>query len=235
MEDADVTETEWLACTDSDTMLDHLCGRRVYDRKLVLFACACCRRVRRRLVDPRSLRAVETAERYADGLATPAALHRAARSAQTALFDLIDAHAASLPEDEPVDPGLLAADAAWRTAVPDRIHADVKAIADLTSLAGAVSPQVEQRAQVQFLRDIFGEPFPFPQPTLDPAWLRWNNRSVLRLAQFIYEGRRFGDLPRLAAVLEQAGCTDSLLLTHCRNEALHVRGCWGLDLLLGKV
>jgi hypothetical protein len=54
------------------------------------------------------------------------------------------------------------------------------------------------------------------------------------MAQAIYEGRRFADLPVLADALEDAGCADAALLGHCRGPGEHVRGCWVVDLLLGK-
>jgi hypothetical protein len=54
------------------------------------------------------------------------------------------------------------------------------------------------------------------------------------MAQAIYNDRRFSDLPILADALEEAGCTDPDILTHCRGPGPHVRGCWVIDLLLGK-
>jgi hypothetical protein len=38
----------------------------------------------------------------------------------------------------------------------------------------------------------------------------------------------------LADALEDAGCTDADILSHLRSPGPHVRGCWALDLLLGK-
>src|SRR5262249_28372870 len=64
-----MTDTEWLACTDPKPMLEALRGR-ASDRKLRLFACACCRTVWEHLADPRGRRAVEVAERLADHPAT---------------------------------------------------------------------------------------------------------------------------------------------------------------------
>jgi hypothetical protein len=56
----------------------------------------------------------------------------------------------------------------------------------------------------------------------------------LKLAQTIYEARRFDPMPVLADALEEAGCTDADLLAHCRSGGGHLRGCWAVDLLLGK-
>jgi hypothetical protein len=54
------------------------------------------------------------------------------------------------------------------------------------------------------------------------------------LAHLIYDQRRFTDLPVLADALEEAGCTDQTILDHLRGPGPHVRGCWAVDLLLGK-
>jgi hypothetical protein len=86
--------------------------------------------------------------------------------------------------------------------------------------------------QCAILRDLFS-PFRKP-PAVDAAWLRWNHGTVPKLAQHIYDDRRFGDLPVLADALEEAGCTDTALLNHCRRPAEHVRGCWVVDLILNK-
>ena len=79
------------------------------------------------------------------------------------------------------------------------------------------------------LRDSFGNPF---RPvTIDQAWLTPN---VAALARKIYDDRAFDRLPGLADALEETGCTDADILAHCRGPGPHVRGCWVVDLLLGK-
>ena len=66
---------------------------------------------------------------------------------------------------------------------------------------------------------------------LDPNWL---TSTVVALARGIYEERAFDRLPILADALEDAGCDSADLLAHCRGDGPHVRGCWVIDVLLGK-
>ncbi|MBY0528517.1 MAG: hypothetical protein K2R98_34320 [Gemmataceae bacterium] len=78
-------------------------------------------------------------------------------------------------------------------------------------------------------RDIFVNPF---RPvTLISSWL---TPTVTRLGETIYAERTFDLLPILADALEDAGCSDADILNHCRQPGEHVRGCWVVDLLLGK-
>jgi carbon storage regulator CsrA len=68
----------------------------------------------------------------------------------------------------------------------------------------------------------------------DPAWLSWNDGTVVRLAQSIADKQAWHDLPVLADALEEAGCTDPRIVSHCRQPGEHARSCWVLDLLLRK-
>ena len=79
------------------------------------------------------------------------------------------------------------------------------------------------------IRCLFGNPF---RPVaFAPAW---NTSAVLALAHTIYDARAFDRLPILADALEDAGCTDSEIIGHCRSGGEHVRGCWVVDLLTGR-
>jgi hypothetical protein len=79
------------------------------------------------------------------------------------------------------------------------------------------------------VRCIFGNPF---RPvSADPAWL---TSTVVALARSIYDERAFDRLPILADALQDAGCDNPDILTHCRSVGPHVRGCWVVDLVLGK-
>jgi hypothetical protein len=90
----------------------------------------------------------------------------------------------------------------------------------------------ESGRQAEVLRDVIGNPFIVA--SLDPAWLSWNDGMVRKLAEGIYVEHAFGNMPILHDALLDAGCTDEALLMHCRNPEGHVRGCWALDLILGK-
>jgi hypothetical protein len=80
------------------------------------------------------------------------------------------------------------------------------------------------------IRDVFGNPF--RRVKVNRVWL---TSTVVALARQMYESRDFGTMPILADALQDAGCTNDDILSHCRDaHATHVRGCWVLDLVLGK-
>jgi hypothetical protein len=67
--------------------------------------------------------------------------------------------------------------------------------------------------------------------TLNPTW---RTSNVTALAQSIYDEKAFERLPILGDALEDSGCDNAGLLAHCRSGGEHVRGCWVVDLVLGK-
>ncbi len=78
-------------------------------------------------------------------------------------------------------------------------------------------------------RDVTGNPF---RPVaVDPAW---RTATAVGIAQAIYDDRAFDRLPILADALQDAGCENADILAHCRGDGPHVRGCWVVDLVLGK-
>jgi hypothetical protein len=224
-----MTEAEWLACDKPELMLKHL-RSGVSDRKRRLFACACCRKVWRLLPDGYSRAGLEDAERFADGkigrermvivheLTLPASAYQGVDAATSAAFS---AYATT---------NLSAGSAALHAA---RHTADAGSEADLANPGGAYSDQ--RRNQAILLREIVGNPF---RPVaLDAAW---QTPTVASLAQAAYDERLLpsGELEpvRLAVLsdaLEEAGAS-SELLGHLRSPGPHVRGCWALDLILGK-
>jgi hypothetical protein len=88
---------------------------------------------------------------------------------------------------------------------------------------------VEKIIQAHLLRDLFGNLF--HPVTASPGWV---TREVVELAESIYRENRFDSVPLLAELLEEAGCDNQLILSHCRQPSIHMRGCWAVDLILGK-
>jgi hypothetical protein len=142
----------------------------------------------------------------------------------------------------------VAADAAWHatseaagsaaaTAAIAACYADDPATAPLYAAHAAAGDgearAAERAAQAHLLREVLG-PAPLRPVAVARSWLAWQGGLVVRLARWVYEGRRFGELPGLAFALEQAGCLDEDLLRHCRLPGEHARGYWVLDRLLGR-
>jgi hypothetical protein len=227
-----MTEAEWLASNRREAMLEHLHGK-ASDRRLRLFACACCRRIWHLILDERGKKAAWVAERYADGLATDEE-RRVAWEA---------AWADDLPGDNPQQSSVFAAVHAgyfachqpkWiyraASSASDAVFYKTRETADEDHASDL--EEAESDAQRSLLRDIFGNPF--RPATLNPSWVAWNDGAIRKMAQGIYDARAFDRLPLLADALEEAGCDNADILSHCRGGGEHVRGCWVVDLLLGK-
>jgi hypothetical protein len=102
------------------------------------------------------------------------------------------------------------------------------------SALGAAKDAMLRRRQptiATLLRCVAGNPF---RPgTVSPAVLAWDDHTLPKLAQAVYEERAFDRLPILADALEDAG-GDEAMIAHLRSPGPHARGCWVVDLLLGK-
>jgi hypothetical protein len=224
-----MTEREWLACTDPTEMM-YVSGEqgRLTERRDRYFSCACCRRIWHLLTDEASRTAVRVAEQYLDGLATIEDLDTAYRAAEVhGGFAASAAAAAAFPRRELGNNGIDVAAYATNAVV----YADPHFFSGEADWGRA--GRAEQSAQADLLRDIMGNPFR-PVPRVDPTVLTWNAGTVVKLARMIYDERRFTDLPILADALEEAGCTSEEILEHLRGPGPHVRGCWPVDLCLGK-
>ncbi len=108
----------------------------------------------------------------------------------------------------------------------------VSVLAAIEGRFGEISQEEGQKwltAIGDTLRDVFGNPF---RPvSFDPMW---QTPTVIAMAQAIYANRAFDRMPILAGALEEAGCDNPYVLAHCRGHGQHVRGCWVVDLILGK-
>jgi hypothetical protein len=181
------------------------------------------------LADAESIAAVEVAERFADGRATNDERLTAMRAVREEVQD----------EDEVVLHTIIREDRfqdhpARSANGFEAFLAAIYTFNDCLRIAfregeDETSKDAHSLAQCSILRDIFGDPFrPVP---VDPSWRSGN---VVSLAEAIYADRAFDRLPILADALEDAGCDQADILEHCRGPGPHVRGCWVVDLILGK-
>ena len=231
-----MTEEEWWGCHPAELgkMVTFLHRKRASTRKVWLFACACCRGVWPLLTDQRSRAALEAAERYADYLVPGETLEAAQRDARDAIAESreiralsVMAHRVTLSEANG-NPW-----AAASSAFSSLLHPSWR----LERFRFTKKMSNGQRREIfdvsARLRDIFG-PLPFRPVSIDQTVLEWNDRTVQRVAQAIYDERDFDRLPILGDALEDAGCDDEEILRHCRGPETHSRGCWCVDLILGN-
>jgi hypothetical protein len=224
-----MTEAEWLTSADPEAMLLFLSERQASDRKVRLFGCACVRRVWGDLADDKLRRAVEVAERFADGGATAKQLE-AARKRSAALCEGVG--------DIIADHGPMAVSAICEKSAVSFVPSEssLAVAAEARSDEGAdwdEAHKKEQEAQAATIRDLFANPFRFI--TLISAH---RTHNVVSLARAAYDEWQLpsGELDAqrlaiLADALEEAGAPGELT-AHLRSPGPHVRGCWALDLVL---
>jgi hypothetical protein len=228
-----MTNEQWLACTDPWPMLEFLRGR-ANDRKLRLFAVACCRRAWRLLTDPRHRGTVEAAERFADGLLSEAEFDATFQPVIALWVDLPDARKGAWEPSHYMTGATRHLDSGGGSP-----YAASYAARGLACLAGpeespewSAACRAEGAVQSELVRDLFGDPSrPFQ---FEPDWLAGAGRLAVERARAIYRAGNFESLRLLAGVLEQAGCRDRAVLEHCRGAGPHARGCWVVDALLGR-
>jgi hypothetical protein len=219
-----MTEQQWLVATYPLGVIHYL-GAKASERKRNLFAAACFRRIWHLLPGPRCQEAVVILERFADGLASAEDLTGAR---QRAFEDLALVH----NPDGNKHPSEIACVAVSSDVLLDMVMDAAEATAWVHVGMPAAISGPEEQAQCCLIRDVFGNPF--KMPSIDSTWLARHGGTIPKIAQAIYEDRAFDHLPILADALEDAGCTDAAILDHCRQPGEHVRGCWVVDLLLGK-
>jgi hypothetical protein len=252
-----MTEQEWLSANDPEPMLEFLRGK-ASDRKLRLFAVACCRRIWKLLAEePRSPStaarpllldherrilqiaepSLEVAQKYADSLVNWSEmvaaycdvlglLNMRRPRQETWAFALVAALRAA-------SPGACFYGQEWEFRHHDPCQCAMDAadcVARVSAWIGRTIDEFETIQQTEAtLRDIFGNPF--RSVTLESSWL---TPMVVNVAQAIYDDRGFDRLPSLGSALEEAGCKEADILTHCQEPGPHVQGCWVVDAVLGR-
>lgn len=218
-----MTEEEWLTGSDPEPLLRYMVGK-ASNRKARLFIVWCCRQCDL-FSDLRFVAAINLAERLEE---------------------------ASTKERDAVEAGI------WEAQDDDEEYANhylvpfsvIDLLRDTYSIESAAdSPytlascaQCFTRNDLSFdglaeelfieqteaIRELFGNPF--RPAVLNPRWL---TSTVIGIAESIDRHAQYHNMPILADALEDAGCDNSDILTHCREDRFHARGCWVLDLLLG--
>jgi hypothetical protein len=209
-----MTEAEWIVSTDPLLMLGQL-GERFSDRKVRLFTCAWASLLWGNLADE-GREAVLAAERYADGLTSWDELSAAFRAAHSAWMR------------EPTYTLCRKATGLARMAADPRLTRK--------SLISPDRMECNTRTMLRLadaLRELFG-PLPFRPIRVEAVWLACNGGAAAALAAEICADAAFDHLPILADALEDGGCDDADLLGHLRSAGPHLRGCWALDLVLGR-
>ncbi len=208
-------------------------GRYEYllpDRKHRLLACALCRQIEPLVGQPELLRVLEASEAFADGLVTDIELgnarhlalqltHKAAEVQAQEKFASAVARAATL---------VLPSSLNWfKTVDPltvSRISGFLSSGLELLATNGVVVHRMPEYVA------LFDEVEP-RRVTCSPVW---RTDTALALARQMYAAREFDAMPILADALQDAGCENADMLDHCRGPGPHVRGCWVVDMVLGK-
>jgi hypothetical protein len=221
-----VDEQQWLSDADPTRMVAWLRQEgKLSERKARLFAVACCRAVAACLTDRYARRALLVAERYADAEVSRKKLGFARGDARRA------AQVRYRGGEETAEGAAMWAVVAVCEPEVERV---LRAVA-WAAWCGPFRPGNPDMAkcleeQADMLRDVVGNPF-----RAASADLRWLTTTVVDLAKVIYHEREFDRLPILADALMDAGCDDEAFLGHCREHGkVHVKGCWLVDLVLGK-
>jgi len=222
-------EQEWLTTTDDRAMLRFL-GSRHSVRKMRLFLVGCARSIWDEIPVDWWKEAMLIVEAYADGGCDGEAIHQ-----QTRRFEGLYRHDTNDPDylavtqsaremfDDPTGPVMSKFMICLTAARSDR------AMHMLGRMTAPTGGRHRVSNAVPLLRDVIGNPF---RPVaFNPSW---RTEHSVGLASRMYEEREFAAMPILADALQEAGCENADILAHCREPGTHVRGCWVVDLVLGK-
>ncbi len=229
-----MTEADWLACDDPNPMLEFLRDRGD-DRKFRLFAVSAVWPYVVAFGDDRTREVLEVIHEASDG--------RLNREDLCRERDKIGEWGSWMPYRKPT--GDLITRAAGVGLYPEPIDSAFRMASAVTFLEtvapldpadeGAQGRTREELGRLSRsrltsnVRDIFGNPF-------RSVGIRrqWRTSTAVALASQMYESRDFSPMPILADALQDAGCEDAAVLDHCRGPGPHARGCWVVDMLLGK-
>lgn len=223
-----MSEADWYCSDDIPAMINYLIDVKHADRtpdglrKLRLFACGCCRRAWHLLDSyPEIRESIEAAEGHADGKVSISRMRKAiAKTIGISTRQRSANHA-------PVSIGHIAS--AARCACGARPHTWLISACESISFALGFNPAADAKNLANILRCIVN--LSLPTPNSQASWI---TQDCIDFAKAIYISNSFENMHVLSDLLEDAGCDDLSILEHCRNCHVHLRGCWVLDLVLGK-
>jgi hypothetical protein len=225
-----MTEEEWNDAQRPFKLIRHLeRDPAPSERKLRLFCVATCKRVAEYIANPVYADTLECLEVVAEVEPDIHSIERAERKVLAAIAIGDRALEAQDPDGSQLHEFALALNHVygWTVYPTDCAEACMSALCghdDFDTGRG------ELMFQTDLLRDIFGNPF---RPVTFSE--EWRTSTAVALARQMYDSRDFGAMPILADALQDAGCEDDAILSHCRDaKQTHVRGCWVCDLVLNK-
>jgi hypothetical protein len=247
-----MTEADWWAAPDPRALIDWLFfDAHASDRKLRLFSVACCRRVEHLAGGAPFPFLLRMLEAFADGQEDEDRVRRAFESVTAWHREREQTIASTQHGSPPFDEVEVVAQRAITFAgqidLPHRKdtardrerYNSLNEVPYPCEVGSAIyytynhlgPAELADLIMVRLLHDIFG-PLPFRDVPVAPAWL---TSDVTALARGVYVEKAFDRMPILADALQDAGCDNDEVLNHCRAAGWeHVRGCWVVDLLLGK-
>lgn len=233
-----MTETDWVTSIKPHQMLRAL-GPKAVGRKFQLFLCAAGRRLLERKPDTSLERAVANLERFMDGEISSEEF----REKEAEIVGAVIRERHLRLEYGSVDFVLHAITAV----IASNTQQSLRSLLDYGRLVaddGAAGGRYDfDRELCAILRDVF------PPPDRDyihraefaGGGLLLPDGAVYRvpenaraIAAGILQDQAFDRMPILADALEDADCPDRTWLDHLRHGTNHARGCWALDLVLGR-
>ena len=233
-----MTEAEWLACEDPLDLVHWLSQGAVSERKARWFGADCCRRLARQAPNWPAAHMITLLEQLADGETDGSSVPTQVDSGlggdeykcwfgppPWACEDAVLQAAFGPASRTALDPS-----EEWMVTL-NRLPGLLGVVSNMrwALQPAGVEPSDQAATLAPLLRDIFGNPF--RPAAFDPAW---RTPTAVALASGMYESRAFDRLPILADALQDAGCDSDEVLDHCRGPGPHVRGCWVVDLVLGR-
>jgi len=214
---------EWINCIEPHSMLVE-CNARRNKRKVRHYFVACCLKARKRLPSSMALELISECGLYADGVLSAKRLKeiRVKYENELDFFNKRTSNRITASLGDRYTTALLC----------KRLFTNDPPAYNFSTEIAWLFPEPQRKSVFKWQSNVVREIFPNPFQSV-PVFRK--GRDVIAIAEGIYSSSQFDTMPILADALEDAGCNNEHILTHCRNpHAVHVRGCWVVDLVLGK-